>query len=725
MSAGRQSKAAAGTSFLPSVSAGRETKTDDMDFGFTFPASNGPGHANTVNIQDLVRPLPHSTFLDLTDGSRRNGSQHNRSKTEPAPSRSLFATRLFTGHRDVSHHTGAHISVFRHSQKAHMKSASMSASPAISAPFGLSIAAYRPVPTHSTAARVSRSLQKPDLKSLDPSNAVLLPAGPSHMQKQVEDLETRRTMTGPNKRYGENGSRAGAQQFPSNADSHPNAPRYTPVQSEPRSGLRPVVAISDAQVSRGGSDQPVNWMRTGLSRSASQEAVQMLQPTRWEARNGCEQLVLPRPKLVAHEASPPATPEQVQRERAFFPAYKGKETARPPSGDILVIDRPKFGVTFDQQRTSSPALSGFRVMDEGAERERERQAWARSISSGRKRSTRRPRSNSLGTGDRGPRDDGSVQNLGNTYFALPGPPGSGPGPVLQNASPPISTSFGFLHGNGSLRSRSRSATGSSRKAGSNSPRQFGSTSTGVQSFRNEPHQYGSNSRASEDSFAAPIPRTPSQHQGRLSRIHSSPDLRQASDPSPDWSIPNHQPATSEFADGDLLRRTHPRTARPTTPPWFGARNARSSHHGREHADVPPEVQSQRLTGDKEARARYFKLSEAQSYGPERSDSPARVPLTRRANSPDRSTVNSPSAEPLPAHTARALASRLSNSPRRMKSSIEEAVNRARSSAVLLYGEDPESFAKYEHMHLADAGASQPMTSRDRLEILEAAGILPQ
>lgn len=701
-------QAATGSAVSPAASGRRTVASDDMDFGFTFPASDAARHSNMVNIQDLVKPLPETTFLDLTNG--RSGSHHNRSHTEPTPSRSLFTSRLFTGHKDVPHPSGSQFPVLRQLQKSHAKSASMSASPSISAPYGLSIAAYRPVPTHSTASHVSMSLVKPDLRSLDPSNAVLLPAGPSHMQKQVEDLESRRMTVSRMNREGDK-FRAGTFRQPLGSNSEG---RSQPIdKSQTHSALRPVAAISDAQIMRGG-DQPVNWMRTGLSRSASQEAVQMLQPTRWEARNGCEQLVLPRPKLVAHAASPPATPEQVQRARAFFLARKGKEKEEPSAEDVLVIDRQKHGVTFESGRTASPALSGFRVMDEGAERERERQEWARSVATARKRSIKRPRSNSLGSRARSPRDNRDIQGLGTTYFALPRSPGSAPGPVAEKPSPPVSTSFGFLSSaTDSLRSRSRSATGSSRKAGGNSPRQFGSTSTGI-SFRNAPQDNGSIGGSPEDPFAVPIPHTPSRVEARLSRNHSSPDLRRAAMVIP---LDGEQSGTINLGDNSSG------TGRPTTPLWFETRN-NGGGHSRQPSNIPSEAHSQRLMDANEVRTRYLTLSEAPILGAEIPPSPARPGSARYVLSPAQSTTGSPLAERLPPHTARALASRLSNSPRKTKSSLEEAVDRARSSAVLMYGEDPESFASSEQAQKSDAVPSLSMTSQHHREILEAAGILP-
>lgn len=721
----RQNTTAAETSFSPSATVLPSKDSRDIDFGFTFPVGGPSRLGDPINIQDLVRSTPQATFLDLTDGNRKAKANHNRAKTEPAPARSLFASRLFSGHRESSQDSVSQLPVFRHSRKGHGKSASMSASPSISAPFGVSIAAYRPVPTHSTAARVSRSLVKPDLRTLDPSNAILMPAGPSHMQKQVEDLESRRMLSVSRLHQEGIGFRAGT------VSGRPvevaSATRHTHQDNGDGPGLRPIAAISDAQLQRGGSDQPVHWMRTGLSRSASQEAVQLLQPTRWEARNGCEQLVLPRPKLVAHTASPPATPEQVQRERAFKAEAKGKGREQGPVGDVLIIDRQKYGVTFGSTRTSSPALSGIRVMDEGAERERERQEWARSVGGTRKRSVRRPRSNSLGTGAERPHGDRDLRNQGDAYFTLPRSPDNRFGPVPQKSSPPISTSFGFLPTTASLRSRSRSATSSSRKAGGSTPRQFGSTSTEAQSFRNAPRDYGSIGRAPEDPFAVPIPRTPSQRDNRLSRNHSSPDLRRAAAHTPDWSQGIGDSVDPlQTAGPDSSTDANPGSTRPITPLWFSPRtNGTAVRHSRGSSNVQSDNHSQRLMDANEVRTRYLTLSEPPVLGPELPLSPARTTSLNQVHSPTRSTSSGVWAEPLPPHTARALASRLSNSPRRMKSSLEEAVNRARTSAMLLYGEDPESFATTGQVNIPDTFAALSSIPPDRREILEAAGILPQ
>ena len=682
--------------------------TGDMNAGFTFPNRGPSRDKQTVNIQELVRPAYNSTFLDLNEGERRGSPNHARSHTDPVASRSLFLARLFSNHKEPSHSSSSFLSAPRHSHlRSHGKSVSMSESPSISAPYGVTIAAYRPVPTHSTAARVSESLSNPDIRSLDPSTTVLLPAGPSHMQKQVEDLELRRLHANWAARSNGIGASSKAKQTleSGHAATIPE-------------GLRPIAAISNAQTERGERDQPVNWMRTGLSRSASQEAIQLLHPTRWETRNGCEQLVLPRPKLVAHTASPPATPEQVQRARAQSRREHGESKANSRRDDFVLIGEAGKEVAADNFRAlaASPALSGMRVMDEGAERERERQAWARSVSQ-RKSSMKRRQENKQESAFHGKTQESEgLLNEGNTYFGIPPSGDENTISVFEKPSPPVSRSFAFLRPGGSMRSRSRSVTALSKRLGGPSPRQFGSTSTDARSFG--PGDYGGVDRSPDERHTA------DRVVKRLSRNHSSPDIRSL------WS--------KEIAPGFDAQWTG-QISRIATPPPAVDPTAEAGPHTPLHFDSHKAVGLIRSENDtvtansgdgangglsaaNDIRTRYLQMSavpprDVTSPWLQNQDSPRRKHLSGNVTA-------SPAAEPLPPHTARALASRLSGSPRRMKSSIEEAVNRARSSAMLLYGEDPESFANLEHGNAPEPGPQGALDDQDRRRILEAAGILP-
>ena len=686
-----------------SISAG------DMNAGFTFPVRGPSRDKQTVNIQELVKPTYNGTFLDLNERERRGSPNHARSHTDPVASRSLFLARLFSNHKDSPHPSSSFLSAPRHSHlKSHGKSVSMSASPSISAPYGVSIAAYRPVPTHSTVARVTDSLSNPDIQSLDPNTTVLLPAGPSHMQKQVEDLELRRL-------HANWAARNHGVKTPSRDRQILDLGHTATIPGT----LRPIAAISNAQTERGELDQPVNWMRTGLSRSASQEAIQLLHPTRWETRNGCEQLVLPRPRLVAHSASPPATPEQVQRARAQSRREHGKKRANSTEHDFVLIGDGGKEVAVDTYRenAASPALSGMRVMDEGAERERERQEWARSVSQ-RKSSMKRRQEKKQESGFLvNTQESEGLLAEGNTYFGLPPSGDENTISVFEKPSPPVSRSFGFLRPAGSLRSRSRSVTALSRRFGGPSPRQFGSTSTDARSFLNGPGDYGGVGRSSDERHTA------DNAVKRLSRNHSSPDIRSLRSKEIAPEFDEHQPGQISRVVTPPLAIDPTVEAGPNTPLHFDSHKSdgliRPEDTGA--ADSADEA-SRGLSAANDIRTRYLQMSTAPprdvtSPWLQNQDSPRRKHLSGNGTA-------SHTAEPLPPHTARALASRLSGSPRRMKSSIEEAVNRARSSAMLLYGEDPESFANLEHGTVPEPGLKGTLDDQDRRRILEAAGILP-
>jgi hypothetical protein len=612
--------------------------------------------------------------MDL-ERNDRNGSTHTRSKTEPSSSRSLFQPRLFTANRDAGVSYMAPLKPPKSKPGTNHHQGSLS----ISAPFGVSIAAYRPVPTHSTAARVAQTLNSPDL-SLDPNNSVLMIAGPSDMQRQVEELENRRIRnSGGSKKSNKNG--------PSTIPQNPHEP-----------GLRPIVAIREAQEARG-TDQPVHWMRTTLPRSLSNE---LLNSTRWEARNACEQLVVPRPKLVAHLISPPGTPQQIQDGRGL--------------DDVVIIGRDGRDVTFTAMEPQSPALSGHRVLKEGEARERERQDWAQSLPRRPNPGPSRLRSGSLGSALKKPTPKGVPEEdaeWGNLEKSPRQPDAFYP--QIPHDSPPVSRSFGFLHPGSTLRSRSRSGAGSG-KASSTPPRAFGSTSTEARSFRNVPREYGSIGRLGNDPFAQGIPRTPSMQAQRLSRNHSSPDLRRLASHDQTQNENTHleqdtsHPASRHLISGNAI----------ISP--LNDKIDKTLHLG---IRTPPTNTALSTSTIRQVPVRYGS-GEPPILGPI-------VPFEQSPWSPTRPAhgrgTASPLPEPLPAHTARALAGRLGNSPRRKKTSLEEAVSRARSSAMLSYEEDglppPQPSKAYTNQSGYPTGLSLPRSEAEHRQILVAAGILPQ
>lgn len=562
-----------------------------INTGFTFPThSVGMQSKNTVNIQDLVTPVNPQTSSSLKPIASQS-TRHNRSHTEPAVSKS-FSSRLFHHH----HHPEASSSrgsspCSRSQSRKHARSATVQT---ISAPYGLSIAAYRPVPTHSSLKRVSESMRNPDLSTLDAEHAILLRAGPSHMQYQVEELENRRLKS--------LSSRALPLDFDQQRDSGEDP--QTSLNAGKPTGLRPILAPYSEDVHRRDN------VRT--------------HGTRWEPRTACEQMVIPRPRLVAHPLSPPDTP-QINGLYTEAPESRfGLSSATAP----LNKRRGPF-VTFDRSHSPGTPMSGTRVMEDTVEREQERRAWAKSAES-----LHRPLALKTSEADAA-RDSSGQRNRESE-----------------------DTEFGFFHSGSERRSRSRSRVPTSDN-------------------KHAPDLVIVNSRATANSKPSstntppsePLPRPPSSdaqkssEHGTVVILDRSSSYRQQDDNALVTS-PQDPPVTSPRGPPVLGPEL------PISPDWNSLKSPNGAASTSTHA------------------------------------------------------TGSVAPEPLPPATARALASRLNGTPRRKKSTIEEVVNRARSSAMMLHGEDPEVYASPQYNDAATAGGIKFYNGpSNRRQILEAAGIL--
>lgn len=206
-------------------------------------------------------------------------------------------------------------------------------SPSISAPWGLTVASFRPVAVADTGVKSSEST--PDLRQLSLENSILV-----------------------SRESDSNGLLA-----QSRARDMP--PPTIPLNNGPTSPFQ------TTKLERSKSLGQYGMINTESSTVAS--AAQTLKPRRYEASTMCEKFVLPRPRLVALTITPPSSPpDRVTSEREPEATY----SSRPEAHVVGNRASQLLDALGDENRGPSPALSGYRVLREGVLRDREREEWA-------------------------------------------------------------------------------------------------------------------------------------------------------------------------------------------------------------------------------------------------------------------------------------------------------------------------------------------------------------
>lgn len=468
-------------------------------------------------------------------------------------------------------------------------------------------------------------------------------------------------------------------------------------------------------------------------------ASQTLPPShRWQAQTICDQFVLPKPRLVPLDGSPPGRAV----DDAVFVIKKGQDepyvvrstlvdpfddSARRPSGGTMssMMRTSSRGTTSDGRKRSGSLGSQIMLLSE------------KPLVS-HKKSHSRSQSVAMQNGK---------PSLADPFSANGNHP----------ASPPVASSFGFLApSSASSKARSRhdsQSTSIGSLAGSITNR-FGSG-------RAQRKRAASTSNGPD---VAPGERNGLQGTGRrLAGSTSSPDLRQmksrempqaqslhrrqrstpgghlaneddevvlvGSQPFKAQFRPAHQRKMSSDKPLPPIPLTKGRPPKMLPIPPAGALLTPVPASPAMLPALPnksPRADPLRAAFERHQLQAAFRLPRHAPPPPPVTEpmSPQRVPtfpLTRTPPSGMKRGARSPAPEPLPLSTVRALAARTQGSPTRKKASIEEAVERARTGANL-----PGSAAgspKSGHSRQHSAGSSQAAGSGDHHGLLAAAGIL--
>lgn len=198
-------------------------------------------------------------------------------------------------------------------------------SPTISSPWGLTVASFRPARVPRPTMTSSEST--PDLRQLSLENAILI-----------------------SRESDSNGllAQSRAREMP--------AP-VIPVVSGPDKGIKLERSKSLGQY--------------GALANASLDGGHT-RSRRYEASSTCEKFVLPRPRLVALTVTPPSSPSAQTTSESKAP----RPYSSRPEGHVVGRTSQLWETVNEDGRGPSPSLSGYRVLREGVQRDRERENWA-------------------------------------------------------------------------------------------------------------------------------------------------------------------------------------------------------------------------------------------------------------------------------------------------------------------------------------------------------------
>lgn len=285
----------------------------------TAPLKPGTVDGFTFPDQEEVL-LPNGTSSEEAAGhSAYNAASPVVSPSSSEKRRNQYSLRRMFLHRKSS------------SGNEPSRSASEGPSPSISAPWGLTVASFRPVAVADTAATQTSEFT-PDLRQLSLENSILV-----------------------------------SRESDSNGLLAQSRARDMPVPSVPVPSTSPFKGTRMERSKSLGQYMPV----TGNSASASSAATLGHKPRRYDASTMCEKFVLPRPRLVALTITPPSSPPDR--------TTKGLETTYSSRPESHVVGRRAsllLDALGEDNRGPSPALSGHRVLREGVQRDRERETWA-------------------------------------------------------------------------------------------------------------------------------------------------------------------------------------------------------------------------------------------------------------------------------------------------------------------------------------------------------------
>ncbi|KAJ9105312.1 hypothetical protein QFC21_001680 [Naganishia friedmannii] len=319
-----------------------------------------PEEQRTVTSPSRTRVTAQHQYPSLA-----SPSASDKEKKRPYSLRNIFLHR-----KSNSTHSPASARFNGNGNDSHNTPPPPMLSPSISAPWGLTVASFRPapVPHHQHHHRPSDSVETvpPDLRHLRLEDTILV----SRESDSNGLLAQQRARDMP-------------------------VPLAAAFPGSPGSGKSVVLARSTSLGNPLMSMMPPTT--TAMAMATSLRTPE--RPKRYEAPTLCEKFIIPRPRLVAHEITPPASPfthsspaapppppppvrsQQQQQETPMSDSYAEQpEVARIGRRSALfVFEEQQHQQQQQQQRAGSPAmsaLSGARVLQEGKERDWEREEWA-------------------------------------------------------------------------------------------------------------------------------------------------------------------------------------------------------------------------------------------------------------------------------------------------------------------------------------------------------------
>ncbi|KAJ9120828.1 hypothetical protein QFC22_002762 [Naganishia vaughanmartiniae] len=347
----------------------------DSSQQFVFPVQSEESSGSTLDMDTASTNKPSA---QATSSSPIRTAQHysslgvSPSASEKKRPYSHSLRKIFLHRKSNSMH-GAASARYNHVDDYGNGTPAPTMSPAISAPWGLTVASFRPAPVAhhhqaSTLASDGRIEVAPDLRQLRLEDTMLVSRESDRngllAQQRARDMPVPSFLSSPPRQQQQ------GQAFPLARSTSLGNPLTTATMDQ-NNVLAPTITTTSF---------------TAAGRTPER-------PKRYEASTMCEKFVLPRPRLVAHSITPPTSPPT-----HLSPATTAARTLalrnHEPSNTTTTItthnyaEQPEVArigrrsalfVLEDQQRAASPALSvlsGTRVLQEGKKRDWEREEWA-------------------------------------------------------------------------------------------------------------------------------------------------------------------------------------------------------------------------------------------------------------------------------------------------------------------------------------------------------------
>ncbi|KAJ9122214.1 hypothetical protein QFC24_004444 [Naganishia onofrii] len=368
--------------------------------GFVFPVQVQADQLSGSTMDTASTPVRAA----VNTNSKGNGTIMSSPASSPSSvekKRAYSLRKIFLHRKSNSTHSPLSTTMSTGFNNSDNASPPPALSPSISAPWGLTVASFRPAPVPHHHHHYGQA-------SLDSSE----PIPQQQQQPDLRELRLEDTML-VSRESDSNGllaqQRARDMPVPQEAFFSPPRPQQQQQQQAQQQQHRQGKTTALTRSTSLGNPLTTTTTTTTTTRTISSTTTTTAaagktpeRPKRYEASTLCEKFILPRPRLVAHSITPPTSPtfhlsapppfsppqpqmqlqpqKQKQQQETTTDSYAQQpEVARIGRRSALLVYEEEQRRQQRAAGAGSPALSvlsGTRVLQEGKERDWEREEWA-------------------------------------------------------------------------------------------------------------------------------------------------------------------------------------------------------------------------------------------------------------------------------------------------------------------------------------------------------------